>query len=74
MTAIEKIRKIIVDELAVEESDVVEDANLLDDLDADSMNLLVIYSEIEKAFKIKIDDEVALEIKTVADILKLIDE
>jgi acyl carrier protein len=74
MAAIDQIRKIIVDELAVEESDVVEDANLADDLDADSMNLLVIYSEVEKAFNVKIDDDTALGIRTVGDLLKIIGE
>jgi acyl carrier protein len=74
MAAIDQIRKIIVDELAVEESDVIEDANLIDDLDADSMNLLVIYSEVEKIFNIKIDDNTALGIRTVGDILKIIGE
>jgi acyl carrier protein len=72
MAAIDQIRKIIVDELAVEESEVVEEANFTDDLDADSMNLLVIYSEVEKAFNIKIDDNTALGIRTVGDLIKII--
>ena len=71
MPEIDQIRKIIVDELAVEESEVVEGAHLMDDLDADSMNLLVIFSEVEKIFSIKIDGKTALEIKTVADLVKI---
>jgi acyl carrier protein len=70
---IDQIRKIIVDELAVEESEVVEDAHLLDDLDADSMNLLVIFSEIEKIYGTKIDGITALNIKTVSDIVKIVE-
>lgn len=72
MSVIDQVRKIIIDELAVEEEDVVPEAHLIDDLDADSMNLLVIYSEIEKLFNIKIDDETALGIRTVDDLLKII--
>ena len=71
MPVIDQIRKIIVDELAVEESEVVEGAHLMDDLDADSMNLLVIFSEVEKIFGTKIDGKTSLEIKTVADLVKI---
>jgi acyl carrier protein len=73
MPVIDQIRKIIVDELAVEESEVVEDANLVYDLDADSMNLLVIFSEIEKIFGTKIDGITALNIKTVSDMVKIVE-
>lgn len=73
MPVIDQIRKIIVDELAVEESVVVEDAHLMDDLDADSMNLLVIYSEIEKIFATKIDGKTSMGIKTVADLVKIVE-
>jgi acyl carrier protein len=71
MPVIDQIRKIIVDELAVEESEVVEGAHLMDDLDADSMNLLVIFTEVEKIFDVKIDGKTSLEIKTVADLVKI---
>jgi len=74
MTGIDQIKKIIVDELAVEESDVLEDAHLMDDLDADSMNLLVIFSEVEKIFSVTIDDDTALGIRTVGDLLEIVGE
>jgi len=70
MVVIDKIKKILADELAVNESDVVEDAHLLDDLDADSMNLLVIYAEVEKIFGVVVDDETALEIEYVRDLVE----
>lgn len=73
MTVFDQLKKIIVDELSVEESEVVENANLIDDLDADSMELLVIFSEVEKKFNVPIDDKIALGIKTVGDLLKLIE-
>ena len=74
MSVFDKVKKIIVDELAVEEDDVVPEAHLMDDLDADSMNLLVIYSEVEKLFNIKIDDKKALGIRTVDDLLNVMSE
>ena len=72
MSVIDQVRKIIVDELAVEEDEVIAEAHLMDDLDADSMNLLVIYSEVQKVFNITIDDKTALGIRTVDDLLKVI--
>ena len=72
MTVIDQIKKIIIDELAVEESDVLEDAHLTDDLDADSMNLLVIFSEVEKIFNVSLDDKTTLGIRTVGDLLKIV--
>ena len=72
MTVIDQMKKIIVDELAVEESDVLEDAHLIDDLDADSMNLLVIFSEVEKVFNVSIDDTTALGMRTVGDLLRIV--
>lgn len=74
MTMIDQMKKIIVEELAVEESDVLEDAHLIDDLDADSMNLLVIFSEVEKVFNVSIDDDTTLRIRTVGDLLKIVGE
>ena len=70
MAEIDVIKKIVADELAVDESEVVEEAHLLDDLDADSMNLIVIYAEVEKIFGVVIDDETALEIETVRDLVQ----
>ena len=72
MAVIDQLKKIIVDELAVEESDVLEDAHLIDDLDADSMNLLVIFSEVERIFNVSIDDRTALGMRTVGDLLRIV--
>ena len=69
MAIIDKIKKIVADELAVDESEVVEEAHLLDDLDADSMNLMVIYAEVEKIFCVVVDDDTALDIETVRDLV-----
>ncbi len=74
MTVIDQIKKIIIDELAVEESDVLEDAHLMDDLDADSMNLLVIFSEVEKIFNVSLDDKTTLGIRTVGDLLRIVSD
>ena len=74
MPVIDQIRKIIVDELAVEESEVVEDAHLVDDLDADSMNLMVIFSEVEKIIGKELDGKTTLGIRTVSDLVKIVED
>ncbi len=72
MNAFERVRAILVKELAVGESEVVESAMLADDLDADSLNRFAIYSSVEEEFGIELDDEETMEIETVGDLVKLI--
>ncbi|MDP6155803.1 MAG: acyl carrier protein [Candidatus Thermoplasmatota archaeon] len=71
MNVIDKIKPILVNELALDESEITSEANLMDDLGADSINLLMIYSEIGKIFDVKIDDKMRLKIKTVGDMIKI---
>lgn len=70
MAILDQIKKVLAEELAVDESEVVEEAHLIADLDADSLNLLVIYTEIERIFGVIVDEETALEILTVGDLVK----
>lgn len=74
MGAFERVKAIIVKELAVEESEVVESAMLADDLDADSLNKFSIFSSVEGEFGIKLDDEETMEIETVGDLVMLINK
>jgi acyl carrier protein len=74
MKVFERVRAIIVEELAVEGSEVVESAMLADDLDADSLNKFAIYSAVEEEFGIELDDEETMEIETVGDLVNLINK
>lgn len=69
---LEKIKKIIVEQLGVEESVITLETSFQEDLDADSLDLFQIIMELEEAFDIQIED--AEEIKTVADAVKFIEE
>lgn len=51
----EKVREVLVDALAVDEEEVELDSTLVDDLGAESIDLLDIVFQLEKAFDIKID-------------------
>lgn len=60
-----KIKKIIVEHLGVDESKVVEDASFVDDLGADSLDLVEIVMKFEEEFGCEISDESAEGITTV---------
>lgn len=70
----EKIRDIIVDQLAVDESMVTMETNLMKDLEADSLDAVEIIMGIEEEFEIEIPDEEAEKIQLVGDLVKFVEE
>ena len=65
----EKVKEIIVDSLSCDESQVTMEANLKDDLEADSLDAVELIMQIEEEFP----DEVASNMKTVKDIVDYIE-
>lgn len=63
----ERVKKIIVEHLGVEESKVVENASFIDDLGADSLDTVELVMAFEEEFGIEIPDEAAEKITTVKD-------
>ncbi|MFH1033922.1 MAG: acyl carrier protein [Pseudomonadota bacterium] len=63
----EKVKKIICEQLSVAEEDVVPEASFVDDLGADSLDLVEMIMAMEEAFDISIADEDAEKIKSVQD-------
>lgn len=61
----EKVSKIIVDKLGVDESEVTPDASFTNDLGADSLDTVELIMEFEKEFDLSIPDEQAENIQTV---------
>ena len=70
----EKVKEIIVDSLSCDEDAVTLEANLKEDLDADSLDAVELIMAVEEEFDIEIPDEKATEIKTVQDIVDYIKE
>ena len=70
----EKVKSIIVDQLDVEEDKVTMNANIQDDLGADSLDIVDLVMSFEEEFDIEIPDEEVEKIKTVGDIVKFIEE
>lgn len=71
---VNKVTDILVEKLAVEPQEVTMDAKLEEDLLADSLDILEIVLEAEKVFTIDIKDEDAAGVKTVKDIVDLIEK
>jgi acyl carrier protein len=67
MSAEEKVIEIIVEQLSVDKDKVVPGASFVDDLGADSLDLVELIMAMEEAFGIEIPDEVAEKITTVQD-------
>lgn len=68
----EKVQDIIVEELGVEKSSVVMDASILDDLGADSLDVVELVMALEEAFDVEVNDDKAQSMKTVKDIVDYI--
>ena len=63
----DKVRKIIVDQLGVEEDDVSMEASFIDDLGADSLDIVELIMALEEEFDLEIPDSEAEKIITVGD-------
>lgn len=70
----DKVTKIIIDKLGVEESEVTAKAKFTNDLGADSLDTVELIMEFEKEFNISIPDEQAEKIVTVGDAVKYLEE
>jgi len=74
MSVEEQVKKIIVEQLSVAEEDVVPEASFVDDLGADSLDLVEMIMAMEEAFGISIEDEDAEKIKSVQDAINYVKE
>ena len=69
----DKVKKIIVEQLGVDEAEVTMEASITDDLGADSLDQVELVMAFETEFNIDIPDEEAEKIKTVGDAVSKID-
>jgi len=70
----DRLKKIIADQLSVNEDDVVPEASFIDDLNADSLDLVELIMSLEEEFSVKISDEDAAKILTVQDAMDYLQE
>ena len=72
-TVFERVSKVIVDRLGVDESEVKLEASFRDDLGADSLDVVELVMELEDEFDMDISDENAKKIATVGDAISYIE-
>jgi len=74
VSTFEKVRDIVVEQLGVEADDVAIESTFIDDLGADSLDIVELIMAFEEEFGIEIPDEAAEKIKTVQDVVSYIDQ
>jgi acyl carrier protein len=74
MSTFDKVKKIIVEQLGVDEAEVTTEASITDDLGADSLDQVELVMAFETEFNIDIPDEEAEKIKNVGDAVARIDQ
>lgn len=68
----ERVKKVIIEQLGVAESAVTSEASFLDDLSADSLDIVELVMALEEEFDIEIPDEDAEKVTTVGDVVDYI--
>ena len=69
---LERLKRVIVEQLGVEENEITLDSSFIDDLGADSLDIVELIMALEEEFDIEIPDEDAEKILTVGDALDYI--
>ncbi len=72
-TVLERVTKVVVDRLGVDETEVKLEASFREDLGADSLDVVELVMELEDEFDMEISDEDAEKIATVGDAIKYIE-
>ncbi|MBN2815543.1 MAG: acyl carrier protein [Campylobacterales bacterium] len=73
MALIDDIKEVVVEQLSVSADEVKEDAKFVEDLGADSLDVVELVMALEEKFDIEIPDEEAEKIATVADVVAYIE-
>ncbi len=74
MSTVDRVKKVVVEQLDLNEEEVTPSASFVDDLGADSLDVVELVMGLEEEFDIEISDEDAEKITTVSDAVSYIDE
>ena len=74
MNVFEKVKEFILLQLPVKAEQVTADARMVEDLGADSANLMMLIMDLENEFDMTVEDEALKSIKTVGDIVDYIEK
>ncbi len=70
----EKIKKIIAEQLGVDEGEITPESHFIDDLGADSLDTVELVMQLEEEYGLEIPDQDAEKLQTVGDAIKYIDK
>ena len=70
----ETVKKMIATQLKVDESAITMDSRLVEDLKADSANVMVMIMDLEDNYGIVVEDDQIMNLKTVGDVVKYIED
>ena len=70
----EKVRKLIADELSIDEAKITLESRLSEDLGADSLDAVELIMALEDEFGVEVSDEIAQSIRTVGDIVNILEK
>jgi len=70
----EKVRDMIAAQLQMDAASITRESRLVEDLRADSANVMVMILELETEFGLEVEDEVILNLKTVGDVVDYIEK
>ncbi len=70
---LEKVTEILVDELGCEASDVTMEANIIEDLDADSLSVMEVVMNLEEEYDVEVEEDAIKSLKTVGDVVTFIE-
>ena len=71
---LERLSKIIADQLGLEQNKITQDTSLKEDLQADSLDIVEIIMALEDEFGVQVNDDDALGFKTVGDVVEYIEK
>jgi acyl carrier protein len=69
----DRIQAIVTEQLGVEAAEVTKDASILDDLGADSLDVVELVMALEEAFDIEVPDDAVEEMRTIGDIQRFVE-
>ena len=70
----DKVREILADQFEIDNESITENTKIIEDLKADSLDIAELIIALEEEFDIVIDDESIRDIKTVGDVIELLEK
>lgn len=74
MNTLEKVKQLVAEQLCISADDIKDDANIIEDLGADSLDVVELLMSFEDEFNVSIPDEKLEELKTINQIVTAIEE